>query len=137
MANRLKGEVEVKLFGTKHTLRPDIQSICEIEDATQGEYSLPKMFRQVMQEQYPLRMMALVIYGCLKANGVRAPMAPDHKGPAEPYSLDSIMREVRKIGVPDLCVQIGTVVCAMTCKEEAEEEKKGPAESVEVTASTG
>lgn len=135
MANQLRGEVEVKLFGKRFTLRPDIESICEIEDAANGESSVANMFLicATSKGHLPtLKVMSWVIFGCLKAQGVRD------------YSLKDVMKEIRSIGLNQFGLPVLTLLRAMISEEEAkaeavamEEAKKKPESLEDIVASTG
>lgn len=133
MANRLKGEVEVELFGKKFTLRPDIESICEIEDAADGYTSVPKMWVRTAKGTLGFKETALVIYGCLRGQGVKD------------YALSDVLKEIRKRGVANYVIPALTLIRVMCTPDEAEAElaaeadakKEEPKVEKLVTASTG
>ena len=113
MANRLRGERKLSLFGKEYILRPDHQSIMEIEDAADGETCVITLFRQsYVKSHHTLNGTAYVIYGCLKASGVNE------------YTLDQVIREVRRIGIAHLVKDVGILLAAMADREEVEEEVK-------------
>lgn len=111
--NPLRGEVEVELFGKKHVLTPDHQSIMEIEDAANGELSVPLMLIRATKGATPLKTIGLVLYGCLKARGGK-----------DEYTLDQIYKEVRARGIPNYLMPVNRLLRSMCTPEEAEAEVK-------------
>ncbi len=118
--NQFKGEVKVKLFGEEYTLRPDIESICEIEDAAKGETSVGLMLVQSHKRVITFKTIALVLYGCLAAKEKRGEIKLGGKFP----TIEGLLAEVRKNGVAEYVAPVGMLLGAMVTPEEAEAEEK-------------
>jgi hypothetical protein len=108
VANRFRNEVEVELFGRTYILDPGFKSICEIEDAANGETSVSLMFLQMAKKVLTLKTTSLVLFGCLKAKGVET-------------SLDEVMKEVHAKGFPNFAPPVTKLLLGMCSKEIAEE----------------
>ncbi len=127
MANLLRGEVTVTLFEKEWVLRPDIESICEIEDAANGDSSVALMFLQMSKGVVTFKTIGFVFYGCLKTQ---------HSG----YSLKQVLAEVKRIGISGLTRPVVKLLAQMVSSDEAiraEEKKSEPVAVVAVQENTG
>ena len=115
MANKLRGEVEVKLFGETFVLRPDTQSICEIDDAAADSTSVLHLFALgIGKRVFTLKGISLVLFGCIRAAGYKQ------------YTLKQVMEEVRTLSMAEFVGPVGQLLGDMVSKEEVEAEEVKP-----------
>lgn len=108
MANKIKGEVVVELFGKRFTLTPSNEAIMQIE----GEgFSIPSMLMN-LKKGMSMTHMAALIHGCLVAQKV------------ETYSLKEVFAEIRRNRMSSYAVSCATLLVHMVTPEEAEAEMK-------------
>jgi hypothetical protein len=114
VANRLKGEIEIKMNGETLVLRPDFDGLLEMED--KAGMGLSAILRRFVAQDWSLKLLTAVIYGGLC-----------HYGDPEKHSFEKVGRAIVKSGLKHFTIPALSLI-STSVNPDSEKAKEGGAE---------
>jgi hypothetical protein len=118
VANRLKGEIEIKMDGETVALRPSFEGLLEMED--KAGLGLSMLLRRFVAQDWSLKYLTAVIYGGLY-----------HYGDPEKYSFEKVGQAIVKSGLKNFTVPAMALISTSVNPDSAKAKEEKAAEKKE------